>query len=68
MKKYREKSPHDKRAIKIARKAFDEINRTKEFEFGVTLFTTLMQDFTDLRDDLESMLKYMQTNLASADN
>lgn len=39
----------------VAREAFDEVCRTKEYEFGIRLFEELERRFTDVRDDLSAM-------------
>ncbi len=63
MKKIRKTSSNDAKPMVIARKAFDEIQRTGEYEFGQKLFQKLKDDFTTLRDELSPMLNIIEKSL-----
>ena len=41
--------------LSLARNALDEILRTKEYKFGITLFKELEMRFTEVKDDLADM-------------
>ena len=47
----------------MARLALDEIMETKEYVFGVTLFSRLMEHFTDVKDDLEEMREMIEEKI-----
>ena len=63
MKKIRKTSLNNDEHMKIARRAFDEIQRTGEYEFAQKLFEKLKKDFTELGDELDPMLNIIKKSL-----
>ena len=55
MREARREVQGGKNHLCVARLALDEIMRTKEYAFGMTLFSELMDHFTDVRDELGEM-------------
>lgn len=55
MREIKSENPDGKDHLRIARRALDQILKTKEYEFGIVLFDHIAKNFTEVRDDLKSM-------------
>ena len=63
MRETRREAQGGKSHLHVARLALDEIMETKEYAFGVTLFSRLMDHFTDVKDDLEEMREMIKEKI-----
>ena len=63
MKKIRRTSLNNNDHMIIARRAFDEIQITGEYEFAQKLFEKLKKDFTELGEELDPILNIIKKSL-----